>query len=286
MRPQRTGVPDGGVGRQAAAWGGAFLLRRTREWRYSPAEREFMGPSMRHLLAAVAPALLAGGCGLVELPASQTYPGPLKGVRVLDSDCGRPLRDAVVRFDIARYENWFRMIPRLAPVDRGDPSPASAAREPVHALRATSPAPGTFVFESRSLRGSKVIWFPLPPVLGNVLHREHRGFLHVSAPGYAPVVFSYCPEVPPATEAEYATGEDKPARATLRPDGTLDVYLVRGRRARAPLPLGAQGLSAEGEAPRNVGLASRRRGPPALSSRRRTYCWPGTRSRGGTGGMR
>jgi hypothetical protein len=188
-----------------------------------------MRPSMGHVFAAVAPALLAGGCGLVELPASQTYPRPVKRVRVLDSDSGRPLRDAVVRLDVASYENWFRMAPRLASADRGDPSAPFAAGEPLDTLRVTSPEPGTFVFESRSFRGSKVIWFPLPAVLGNVLYKEHRGFLQVSAPGYAPVVFSYCPELPPTTEAGYETGEDRPARATLRPDGTLDVCLVRGR---------------------------------------------------------
>jgi len=165
------------------------------------------------------------GCGLVTLPRTQEYPGPLTMVRVHDAETRALLIDAKVQFHIAKYANWFRMPAMLESSADDRPVVPSGDGPYVTSLEVSRTTPGVFTFEPRSFRGSRTIWFPLPPVLGTGYYREHRGFVRIAAPAYHAVIFHYCPEVPPCSD--HVFGDDGLGHAEFQENGALDVFLVR-----------------------------------------------------------
>lgn len=203
--------------------------------------------------AALLTALLAsllGGCGVLEVPTSQEYPGPVKSVCVRDARSGVLLEDAQVDLEIHRYENWLRTPARLSAAHRAELA-KGVTDGAVDRLEAVRVRPGVFAFRSRTFRGTRVIWFPLPPVLGHALYKEHRGLLRVGAPGHAAVAFAYCPQAPPAVGVPYEADDGEPGRAQLRPDGALDVHLEPSvlDAGAAPDPRRSRGLNGSAAAP-------------------------------------
>jgi hypothetical protein len=50
-------------------------------------------------------AFLVGGCGVVNVPTSQEFPGPIKALRVIDAQNGQALVDAEATLTVWPQEN-------------------------------------------------------------------------------------------------------------------------------------------------------------------------------------
>ncbi|MBN1553161.1 MAG: hypothetical protein JXA11_00330 [Phycisphaerae bacterium] len=190
---------------------------------------------MKYPLTLLPLLLSFGGCGLLHLPTSQTYPGPVKMICVFDAKTKKSVSDVNVEFDVDKYENWFRMPVQLYTAENlNDPLLRESGTVDSNSLVVTKRESGTFIFEEKTFLGSKMIWFPLPPVLGNELYKEHRAFIHIHSTGYIPLCFDYCTEVPPVPGERYETRNQISGWATFHKNGTLNVYLSPGRSRDAP----------------------------------------------------
>jgi len=168
---------------------------------------------------------MLGGCGLVFVPTVQEYPGPVKGVRVVESNTSQPLPGAHVRFDIVKHQNWTALPPRLdCLTERNDIDERELATTLKSEVR-----DGLFEFERKCLWGTVQIWFPLPPVLGPAVLREHEAIVEASAKGHTGTVFTYNPRNPPVVGSDYRTDGPEANRVRFGQDSVLTFFLTNRR---------------------------------------------------------
>lgn len=173
------------------------------------------------IVAMVAPLSLLGGCGLIFIPRVQSFPGPVRGITVVDAGDGAPIANARVLYEVVPYVNWVHFPPMLFDPDtdtRLDP------RDPARTLCVAVDSCGTFTVEPCRMSGSIQWFFPIPSPLGWTLYRDFEARLTVSAPDYRELGMRYVPDRPPSA----GSSRSRPFGSYVYdPNGVLQFRLVK-----------------------------------------------------------
>jgi hypothetical protein len=215
------------------------------------------------------------GCALVPIPVPRTYPGPVRGVRVLDAESGQPLPAAEVAFEVEPVTNWTMTFPpsfgavrepRPDPTDLPDPAAAKPAQDKKDAdnpvvqgmtewlemnpfaldgqprqLGVARQPDGLFVVDRSWTVGTVRPWGPGP--LGWALYNDWRVHITAGAPGYPGAVLAYFPANPPPPGWE-SKPDVASRRAEVRPVVAVDGWSCLG--GQAPPSVGRCRMTAEG----------------------------------------
>lgn len=147
------------------------------------------------ILTLMAWPLTLAGCGVVYVPHVQTFPEPVRAVRVIDEQTGKTLAGAHVDYAVLRHTGWSHDQPALKEAQWASVDTPDGAQ--VEELKVLQYRDGAFIMEGSSRTAWVQNYFPLKGGEGYDYYHDYAARIRVTAPGHEPLAVEYAAERPP-----------------------------------------------------------------------------------------
>jgi hypothetical protein len=164
------------------------------------------------ILTSLALALASAGCGVFYAPVMQTFPEPVRAVRIVDDRTGKTIPDAQVACEVHRHNGWSHEQPVLreaAQPATSQPASQPQTAAPVTELKVVRHADGAFIVEKDSRYAWVQSYYPMHSAEGGRYYRDYAVRFRATAPEHDGLTLDYAVERPPVAGWSETAGGGK-----------------------------------------------------------------------------